>query len=290
MLIMKTKVILTIFVFSALAALTKTSAADYFPCAAGNTWNFDVNLNLFNSMQDVGDAVWTIQKDTVIDGSTYFKCSCEMQYALGQETIDTSIDIYMLDDGTDIFMTTDPEDEASLTKIGQHSFSGTEQWEFMGNTYEASECGEYTVAAGTFESCCCVVAGETDTSGVYAPDVGPLRLMLTVQGLETHLMLKEYDVKPSTLGICCRVPAMQKAPYSPFRADNSTGTISFDLGSPADRGKLSMYTSDGRRVSQYQIGGIGTLKVDNRHTASGNILLKLDVNGKTYTGKMNVAK
>jgi hypothetical protein len=51
-----------------------------------------------------------------------------------------------------------------------------------------------------------------------------------------------------------------------------------------------MYTSDGRRVKQYEIGGMGTVNLKDARMASGNILFKLDVDGKTYTERMNLAR
>ncbi len=267
-----------------LAFWVQARAVDYFPLVVGNVWKHEAKIPFAGMLQTVGDATWTITGDTTIGGNSYFVVEVLVQYASG---VNETTQLFILDDGNKVSMTTNPNSPTALVQVGQHTYQEGDTWEASGNTLTASACGSYTVSAGAFTSCFAVLAG-SDTSGVFAPDVGPLRMTLVVGGANVSFFLKEYDVDLTPNYIQHAIQRIVPADGELFTSNALTRTITFDVGDN-HQAVLSLYGGNGRLVKEYQIGGMGTIEVD-RGVGSSNMLLRLQMDGRVYTGKMSLAR
>ncbi|MBD3391831.1 MAG: hypothetical protein GF418_07220 [Chitinivibrionales bacterium] len=279
---------LVLFIGIAFALGMPARGADYFPLAEGNVWDHDVQGLVEGVLQDMGTATWTITGQTVHDGNPCFVVEVLGRYELapGLTLTDTS-EIYLIDDGNDVYVTTDLQSPTAAVKAGQHSYEGGETWNAAGTDVTVETASTETVPAGEFNGCFAVNSAD-ETVGLFAPDVGPLKMRLEKDGNTLFFTLRDFDVSPP-LAICCPVPREGSRASGLFTADNNSRTVHFDLGDRR-RGTLSVFRPDGRLVRQHEIAGMGILNVDNRSISSGNVLLRLELDGKSYTGRMTLTK
>jgi len=282
---MKKIAVVTVLAIALISVNVMSADADYFPLAVGNVWEHDLMIQGLAGLQDMGDATWKIYGTQTIGAETFYACSlaATIQYLA---PIETTLVVLIQEQGNDIFLTQNPNSPTALQKIGQHTYTGDETWTADGKTVAVSAAGAYTVPAGSFNSCFAVKA-DNDTSAVYAPNVGPLRIKLTVSSFTIHFFLKKYTVTVPSDIRCLKDGCIRDAAKGLFTADNAAKTITFDLGDN-QKAALSLYRPNGKLVQKYEIGGIGTINVNDNNISAGQILLKLDVDGKVYTGKMSL--
>jgi hypothetical protein len=266
----------TLAILSLLAVSSLVVAADYFPLAKGNSWADNIMYPLTGTtLTKVGTATWNITGDTIYNNQTYFVCSVHVIYG---GMLDTLLPAYLLNQGNDVSMTTNLASATALVKVGQHQYQGGESWTSGVTTVTASYCGTVHCAAGDFNSCYALLSG-TDTSSMFAPNVGPLRMLFAFNGSTVTLFLTSYSIASAVI----RPVLANRGPT--FTFDNSAGTVFFNQQKQG-QGALSLYRTNGRLVKEYQIGGIGAIAVSRRDIGSGDVIYKLRLNDKVYTGML----
>jgi hypothetical protein len=272
---MNTRRTLAILLLLAISSLVL--AGDYFPLSKGNSWTDDIMYPMpNNTLTKVGTATWNITGDTVYNNQTYFACSVHIKYG---SMIDSTLPAYILNQGNDVYLTTNLASATALVKVGQHQYQGNESWTSGVTAVAVSYCATTHSAAGNFDSCYALLSG-TDTNSIFAPNVGPLRMLFPFNGITVSLYLTSYTIVSSAV-IRNASPNRSGA----FTFDNASGAIRFD-GQTQGQGALSLYGTNGRLVKEYQIGGIGAIAVSRRDIGSSDVIYKLRLNGKVYTGML----
>jgi hypothetical protein len=285
---MKKAIIIAALLLGVAATTVTSGEPDYFPIAIGNVWEHDIMIQgLGGGLQDMGDAKWKVIATTTIGTESFYLCSLQatIQYLA---PIETTLVVLLQDNGNDIYLTQNPNSPTALQKIGQHTYEGGETWTADEKTITVSAAGTYTAPAGDFNNCFAASA-DTDTAAVYAPNVGPLRIKLQFSGMDVHFFLKDYDVTVPSSIKCLRRRCLSHAAQGMFTANDLERTVTFDLGNN-QKAALSVYRPNGKLVQKYEIGGMGTINVDKGGAGSGHVLLRLELEGNVYTGKMMLQK
>ena len=108
---MKNNTILCLAVVFVSSAVSYSSAADYFPLAIDNVWEYEVRIpDNKGGLQYFGDATWTITGDSVIGGQSFFIVASHVTYYFGMG--DTTVMLYLIAHGNDVKLTSSPESKS----------------------------------------------------------------------------------------------------------------------------------------------------------------------------------
>jgi hypothetical protein len=156
-----------------LAASAGSQAADYFPLATGNSWNYSFTFLMLDSTNTV-PLTMAVVDDTMIGPDSVFGIK---MWSDVDTTRDTSGG-YFLVRGNSILVLDSLKPPMPYNKVFEHFPVAGERWKNdNGDTMTVVYCGSITVAAGTFDSCYATVDKNGDTVNVFAPNVGMVRIV-----------------------------------------------------------------------------------------------------------------
>lgn len=244
-------------------------AADYFPIAVGNSWEYLISLDdmeaseprALDKKQVTGTELLEIVDRTIYDNDTVF----HVKVTFKMEDVTESYTGCFMSSGNDILYFDTLGEEKPYEKGFEHQPVAGHEWDMSGVNRKIVYYGPITVAAGTFSSCY-AIQENGDTSEVYAPDIG---MVAALSNGKLIMQLTAYTVAPSSQVRFLNKPEMNRQPAS--YADRNAGY-------------LSVVNVLGRRVDW------GTAQNGNnvRHATSPGIYFQRDAN-PTY-GERSVQK
>jgi hypothetical protein len=160
-------------VFMLAAAAAGAQAADYFPLAKGNSWNYNFTILVPGSTNTV-PLTMAVVDDTMIGPDSVFGIKM-------WSDVDTARDTsggYFLVRGNSILVLDSLKPPMPYNKVFEHYPKAGDGWRNdNGDTMTMVYFGSITVPAGTFDSCYATVDKNGDTVNVFAPNVGMVRIV-----------------------------------------------------------------------------------------------------------------
>jgi hypothetical protein len=173
--------------FMLAAAAEGAQAADYFPLAKGNSWNYNFTILIFDSTITV-PLTMAVVDDTMIGPDSVFGIKMWSQV---DTTQDTSTGYYKVT-GNDVLTLDSLKPPMPYNKVFEHHPKVGDGWRNdNGDTMTVIYSGTITVPAGTFDSCYATVDKYGDTVDVFAPNVGLVKI---VHDSNSRFELTAYSV------------------------------------------------------------------------------------------------
>jgi hypothetical protein len=226
--------------------VTSLHAADYFPLAKGNSWNYTFSEIIFDSSYTVGVRM-AVACDTVIGADSVFG----IKMWADSETVPDEYAGYYMVRGNYVFTLDSLNQPRTDSKMFEHFPKAGDGWKNdNGDTFTVIYFGTITVPAGTFDSCFATVDKNNDTVFVFAPNVGLVRIFHVGNSL---FELTAYSVHiPNSV--------VRPAPNAPL-APEKVGI---------HQGRYSLLNALGKWIDIVTIGKNGAM---NRRLAKGTYFL-----------------
>jgi hypothetical protein len=172
-----------------LGLFISTQSADYFPLAKGNNWNYAITTYI-DTFTFIAEVKLSIEKDTLIGADPFFVM--KIGYAF-DSTQEFSTGLFQ-SNGNDILSYDSLDPSMQFDKVFEHQPVAGHTWKIAGGEIRTIVYfGRATVTAGTFDSCYAIVDSMGNTTEVYAPDVGMIKVIDDVTIL---FELSSYEVIP----------------------------------------------------------------------------------------------
>jgi hypothetical protein len=156
-----------------LCLIVSAQSADYFPLAKGNNWNYAITTYI-DTFTFIAKVKLSVVKDTLVGADPFF--IMKIGYAF-DSTQDSSTGLFQ-SNGNDIRSYDSLDPYIQFDKIFEHQPVAGHTWKnASGEIRTIVYYGRATVAAGTFDSCYAIVDSIGDTTEVYAPDVGMIKVI-----------------------------------------------------------------------------------------------------------------
>jgi hypothetical protein len=170
------------------AAAGSAQAADYFPLATGDIWNYTFSATMLDSTF-TGPLTMVVAGNTMVGPDSVYKMKIWSDIG---PIMDTSTGYYMAR-GNDILVLDSLGPPVPFNKIFEHYPQAGERWiNDNGETLTVVYYGAITVPAGTFDSCYATVDNNGGAVYVFAPNVGLVKMAFPDS---SRLELTSYSVR-----------------------------------------------------------------------------------------------
>ncbi len=145
---------------------------DYFPLVVGNSWTYD----LYDAEgAATGEMTMEIIDSFVYEGVIYYDLNSFLPDSAGQ--IQDVIGPVLFHSDTELNQVAFYFSETQNSPIGYHSFPDPGTYMINGEEVLIESIGQVTVPAGTFENCMSFTDPVSETSLIYAPDIGLIKVI-----------------------------------------------------------------------------------------------------------------
>lgn len=264
-------------------------AGDYFPIRPNYSWVYDI-ITLEDSIpKDAGDLIYTLGKDTLINGVTHIPRIFTFREE-GKNADTERIMIGYLIDGNPIMMVNDTTVDvfsgfpAYSQFYFQHSYTGQNPIVIDDITVIYRPYGEYRTPCGIFKNCIALSDTGLEIIFIFAPDVG----VVGVQFDYSELILRRHGPGGA----------------NEVMSDNLTPTIIKEKNEEpillrngriwipsayTHASKILVYTADGKLIAH---GGKGKDQIDLSNTGSGMrmLLVKIILGDSMFTTRVSIVR